>query len=115
MPTDGINDAQLFIYMKTGLNSGSQEYKVKVVSISDSGQIMTDCEVSATLGYEYDQVCASRDRFVYITRSDGASAYVYMADAPGGYDARISEIQGVSQIFKDSRGGVYIKKADGYY
>ena len=114
IPTDGINYAQLFIYMKTVRNDG-QEYKVKVVSISDNGQIMTDYNVSATLDYEYDQVYASRDRFVYIMRHDGTSAYVYAADTAGEYEAHISEIQGVSQIFKDSRGGVYIRKTDGYY
>ena len=114
IPTDGINDAQLFIYMKTVRNDG-QEYKVKVVSISDNGQIMTDYNVSATLDYEYDQVYASRDRFVYIMRRDGTSAYVYAADTAGEYETHISEIQGVSQIFKDSRGGVYIRKTDGYY
>ena len=98
--------------MKAHPASG-EENKVKVVSVLRQGALADDCDVSATLDAGYDRVCASSDRFVYMTRRFGTNSvktYVYSADAAGSYEERIAEISGADLIFKDVRGSVYVRR-----
>lgn len=123
LPANGINSAQLFMYMKAGKIEPTR-YEVKVVPILGHGGLGSECDVymSADMSdtVKYDKIYASSDRMVYMTARGAddeaqVSTYIYTADAAGKFDDRVSVVTDISDILQDSRGGVYARKGDEYY